>query len=206
MKIGRWQITHEEPSVWKGLAAGLVAGLAGTIVMTKFQELCSEVTTANDGAGDGKQEKKNGSGRKSAGAQKGVRASRQGGQKEQHSESDEENSTEKVAAIISTKVFDHSLSKPEKKIAGQGVHYAFGTLTGGVYGVESELMPVATTGAGMPFGASVWLLMDEVALPVMGLSKSPTEYPLATHAYALSAHLVYGLTTEIVRRVVRRAL
>jgi hypothetical protein len=43
-------------------------------------------------------------------------------------------------------------------------------------------------------------------LPALGLSKPTTEYPLSTHAYALASHLVYGLTTEIVRGAVRGAL
>jgi hypothetical protein len=33
-----------------------------------------------------------------------------------------------------------------------------------------------------------------------------TEYPLSIHAYAFSSHLVYGLTTEIVRGAVRSVL
>ena len=39
-----------------------------------------------------------------------------------------------------------------------------------------------------------------------GLSKLPTEYPLSVHAYAFASHLVFGLTTELVRRAVRNAL
>jgi hypothetical protein len=43
-------------------------------------------------------------------------------------------------------------------------------------------------------------------VPALGLSKSSEEYPLSIHAYALTSHLVYGLTTEVVRRAVRKAL
>ena len=60
--------------------------------------------------------------------------------------------------------------------------------------------------AGLPFGAAFWLLADETAVPLLGLSKGPTEYPLSTYAYALASHLVYGLTAEAVRRAVRGAL
>jgi len=58
----------------------------------------------------------------------------------------------------------------------------------------------------LPFGAAVWAIADEGIVPAAGLSKSPTEYPLSIHAYALASHLVYGLTTELVRRTVRKAL
>ena len=64
----------------------------------------------------------------------------------------------------------------------------------------------ATTGAGLPFGAAVWAIADEGIVPAAGLSKSPTEYPPAIHLYAFASHLVFGLTAEVVRRAVRRAL
>jgi len=39
-----------------------------------------------------------------------------------------------------------------------------------------------------------------------GLSGAPPDTPVSTHALALAAHVVYGLTTEVVRRAVRRIL
>jgi hypothetical protein len=43
-------------------------------------------------------------------------------------------------------------------------------------------------------------------VPAAGLSRKPSEYPASIHTYAFASHLVYGLTTEIVRRAVRKAL
>ena len=63
-----------------------------------------------------------------------------------------------------------------------------------------------TTGAGIPFGAAFWLLADEISVPLLGLSKGPTEYPVSTHAYALASHLVYGVTAEMSRRALRQVL
>jgi hypothetical protein len=59
---------------------------------------------------------------------------------------------------------------------------------------------------GVPFGLAVWLVADELAVPALGLSQPPRRQDLATHAYALVAHGVYGLTTEYTRRLVRRRL
>jgi hypothetical protein len=70
----------------------------------------------------------------------------------------------------------------------------------------AELAPKVTTGSGLPFGGVFWLVVDEGAVPLLGLSKGPTAYPLSTHAYALSSHFVYGLTAEVVRRAVRKAM
>lgn len=125
----------------------------------------------------------------------------------QESSSDAETpSTVKAADAISEEVFGHELTKSEKEVAGPAMHYAFGAATGGVYGAMAEFVPDVTVGAGMPFGTAVWLLADEVTVPLLGLSKSPTQYPLSKHAYALASHFVYGLTTEVVRRAVRNAM
>jgi putative membrane protein len=111
------------------------------------------------------------------------------------------------AVVVSDRLFGLELAEGEKKeIAGAVVHYAFGVATGGLYGAIAELKPATTTGAGLPFGAAVWLITDEIIVPALGLSKPPTKYALSTHAYSIASHLVYGLTTEIVRREVRRAL
>jgi uncharacterized membrane protein YagU involved in acid resistance len=103
-------------------------------------------------------------------------------------------------------VFGHKLTASEKKIAGTAVHYVLGTGVGGLYGVAAEIAPKVTAGAGLPFGAVFWLVVDEGAVPLLGLSKGPMAYPLSIHAYALSSHFVYGVTAEVVRRAVRGAL
>ena len=119
---------------------------------------------------------------------------------------DQDDATVKTAKAISEHVFGHTLKESEKHAAGAAVHYAFGTATGGLYGALAELAPEVTTGAGIPFGAVFWAVADETAVPLLGLSKGPTEYPISTHVYALASHLVYGVTTEATRRVVRDIL
>ncbi len=117
-----------------------------------------------------------------------------------------EPATVKAAKEISEGVFGHKLTKPEKEPAGEAMHYAMGGTSGLIYGVAAEIAPVTTVGAGLPFGAAVWVIADDVVVPALGLSKPATEFPISTHAYALSSHLVYGLTTDLVRRVVRKVL
>jgi putative membrane protein len=167
-----------QANAWKGLAAGLVAGLAATYVMTRFQEL------------SGKLEEK--------------LTEEEGGQKKKAKKGDD--ATVKAAAGLSRTLFDHELSAKEKKTAGPAVHYGFGILNGALYGTLAEIAPTVTRGLGAPFGTALWLGADEVAVPAFGLSGPPWESSPAVHAKALAAHLVYGLTTEGVRRLVRRAL
>ncbi len=79
-----------------------------------------------------------------------------------------------------------------------------GAASGMIYGIASEIEPMTTVGAGLLLGTAVWLIADDIVVPALGLAKPPTEYPLSTHAYGLSSHLVYGLTTDLVRRGVRQ--
>lgn len=108
--------------------------------------------------------------------------------------------------MISEGVFGHSLTVKEKEIAGPAVHYAVGTTAGAVYGVAAEYEPNVTRLGGIQFGATFWMVVDEGAVPLLGLAKGPTAYPISNHAYALVSHLVFGLTAEVVRSAVRRAL
>ena len=118
----------------------------------------------------------------------------------------EEPATVKTASAISEGVFGHSLTVKEKEITGALVHYAVGTTADALYGVAAEYEPDVTTLAGIPFGAAFWMVVDEGALPLLGLAKGPTAYPISTHAYALVSHLVFGLTAEVVCSAERRAL
>ena len=182
-------------NVWKGLAAGMAGGLAASWTMNQFQALLQKMAEG-EARSHGAQSMQRGSPQHGVGRDLQAR----GGDDEQ------DDATERVASAISEGLFQHKLAKDEKERAGAAVHYAMGITTGVLYGAVAELLPEVTLGAGLPFGAFVWLATDEGAVPAFGLSKSPTEYPLSTHAYALSAHFVYGLTAEIVRRAVRRAL
>ncbi len=188
---------EREGEVLKGLAAGLVAGLVASWTMNRFQAMWSREEVGVE---------------KPHGAQ-GIKPYVEGQESRQAVEKAPENKikqdddpTEKVAEAITESVFDRRLKESEKEPAGAVVHYAFGVATGGLYGALAEVAPVVTAGAGLPFGAVFWLTADEIAVPALGLSKKPTEYPLSTHAYSLCSHLVYALTAEAVRRTIRRAL
>lgn len=195
MKAGRLIGELRGGGVWKGLAAGAAGGLAASVAMNQFQALWSKLA--------GRRERSHGAQSMQQGSpQHGV------GRELQRRGRDEgrDDAAMRLANAISVGLLDHELTRSEKEATGTAIHYAFGVMTGGVYGAAAELLPGITAGAGVPFGAFVWLSADEGVVPGLGLSKSPTEYPLSIHAYALASHLVYGLTTELVRRAVRQAL
>ena len=52
-------------------------------------------------------------------------------------------------------------------------------------------MPGLGAGVGLPYGFALWVLGDEIAVPAMGLSKGPQEYPVDIHADALASQWKY---------------
>ena len=191
---------RDHNNVWKGLAAGLIGGLVASWTMNRFQDVWSTVAKGVE-AGESNQQRVTGEHDK--GDEETI-----GTQELEFSSQSEvaDDTTVKAASAVSEGVFGHRLTQSEKKIAGTAVHYLLGTGVGGLYGAAAELAPNVTTGGGLPFGAVFWLVVDEGAVPLLGLSKGPRAYPLSIHAYALSSHFVYGLTAEIVRRAVRGTL
>jgi hypothetical protein len=177
-----------EGSVWKGLVAGLAGGLLASWTMNQFQAAWTRIQEGTE---------------KPHGAQSMQPSEGSNGNNDT---AEQDDATVKVAQAISTEVFGHEIQQSEKKSAGAAVHYAFGTVSGGMYGALAEVVPQVTTGAGVPFGAAFWLLADEISVPLLGFSKGPTEYPVSTHAYALASHLVYGATAELSRRAIRHVL
>jgi hypothetical protein len=177
-------------NLWKGVVAGVAGGLLASLAMNQFQSLVKKATSGKDSGGE-QHSKDRGDG-KSADAGK-----HQGGG---------EDATVKTAEAISDKVFQHPLSEEGKKVAGPAVHYALGAALGALYGGLAELDTRVALGAGVPFGTAVWLAADEIAVPAFGLAPPPTETPASTHATALASHAVYGLTTDLVRRALRRVM
>jgi putative membrane protein len=185
----------ESGAVWKGLAAGVIGGLAASWIMNQFQATLGKLMEGKEKP-HGAQSLQDGSPHHGAGRQL----------RERGSEEEDDNAAERIASLISEEVFNQQLSESQKHAGGAIAHYAMGLASGGIYGAAAELLPEVTIGAGLPFGAAVWVVADEGIVPALGLSKSPAEYPLSKHAYAFASHLVYGLSTELVRNAVRRVL
>ncbi len=186
---------HAEGDVWKGLLAGTIGGVIASLVMNGFQKALGKRIAGVERA---------------HGAQSLQRGSPQHGigrdLRERGSDDERDDAAMRLANAISVGLSAHDLQRSEKDSAGTALHYAYGISMAALYGAAAEFAPVVTIGAGLPYGASIWVVADEGIVPALGLSKSAEEYPLSIHAYALASHLVYGLTTEVVRRAARKAL
>ena len=170
--------------VASGIVAGIAGGLVASWVMNVFMEnLGPQIQKAVQG--DGAQQK----------------------QPQSQDEQKADDATMKTAdAIVSTVTGGRHLSREAKEKGGPIVHYSFGAIMGGLYGAVAEGMPQATAGLGTAFGAALFTGADLVAVPVLNLSGSPANAPTSSLATPFAAHLVYGATTEAVRRLVRALL
>ena len=158
------------------VAAGLAGGLVAAFAMERFQRALGKISPDLGGAPGG------------------------GGQ--QYRKPQSEPSTYVAADAIARGTTGHGVPAADKPAAGAAIHYAFSGALGAIYGAAAARTPDVTAWGGVPFGATVWLIADEMGMPVTGLSKAPTEYPVQDHATSLASHLIFGATTECVRRCV----
>lgn len=174
----------------KGTGAGAAGGLAGALVMSVSSALLRNMKLDDQSLGESWRKQRHKGGQTS---------------EEKHGRF---SPTVKAARKVYRALFHRDLpDTPEaNRKAGEVVHFFFGLATGAVYGFLAEFEPRVTFGAGIPFGLAVWLSADETVLPLLKLSRSPERIPPAVHGIALSTHILYGLTTEMTRKTVRRML
>ena len=93
------------------------------------------------------------------------------------------------------------LNEDQKAAGGSIVHYVYGAGWGAVYALLSRHTRLPRVAAGLAFGGLLWLVSDEVLVPLFGFSKPPRSYPSSVHLKALAAHLVYGSATAASARL-----
>jgi hypothetical protein len=111
----------------------------------------------------------------------------------------------KVSNEVAQVTLGRELTHDEKaEIGGPLAHYALGVTAGAFYGMlrETEHAP-----GGAAFGAELFVVADQLGLPLVGLSPQPLKaFPASTNAQSLAAHLVYGISTALTFSLVRRML
>lgn len=176
----RQRLEHRNDNVAINIVAGLIGGLVASFAMERFQRGLGRISRDLGGAPGG------------------------GGQ--QYRQPQSEPATYKAADAIAKTTTGQPVPHDDKPAAGAAIHYAFGGAVGAIYGAAAARTPDVTAWAGVPFGATVWLIADEMGMPASGLAKPPSEYPLHDHAASLVSHCVYGATTEAVRRCIVASL
>jgi uncharacterized membrane protein YagU involved in acid resistance len=170
-----------EKHIIRGILAGIAGGLVASWVMNEFsstlgQKLSNAIETPQE-------------------------------QEQLKQQSDGEDATMKTAdKIVETVTGGRHLTHEQREIGGPIVHYAMGAISGGIYGALTEYLPIARAGFGTTFGTVLFASADVFGVPAAGLGPWPDQYPLSSLANPLAGHLIYGATTELVRRLVRQIL
>lgn len=168
--------------LWPRLLTGLLAGAAATWIMTNYQVKAEEWLRR---------------------ASSPARGHNEPGAQSQAPQESHENSTVTVANHLSRALRGRNVSERHKQLAGNLVHYGFGTINGGLFALLGDLLPLRMPLRGLAFGAGLWAAADETTLPALGFSGWWPDYPVSAHARGLAAHLVYGLSLDLVHSGMR---
>lgn len=110
---------------------------------------------------------------------------------------------EAAARVIGTELPD----RRTRALGGWVVHYGYGVVWGAAFALAARSLgrkPRLATG--VAFGALLWLVSDELLVPLFGFSRAPWRYPASSHVKGLASHLVYGVATEAAWRAARAPL
>jgi putative membrane protein len=107
---------------------------------------------------------------------------------------------------LAERIAGHELVTTKKEVATEAIHWGFGALTGAAYGALVEYYPAANAKDGAGFGMALSSLTHGTVLPAMGLAAEPEEQTARERTSEMATHVVYGVVTEMVRRVVRKML
>lgn len=114
--------------------------------------------------------------------------------------------TDSPPVKLANKLAKEELDKKEKKPVEKKIHWTFGLLTGGFYGLSVEKNPQAATGLGTLMGTALYGGTHGTVVPALKLEPWPTENKPEFVINEFVGHLVYGMTTEIIRRQTRKLL
>lgn len=112
----------------------------------------------------------------------------------------------KVMDKFSTKLVGTPIKLENEAIVEQLVNVPLGATVGAIYGYGKRDKDDVKIFDGAILGATTWASTHETSLPLMGLEKSPEKIPMKTQVHELFAHVLFGVTTEIVRGYVNDRL
>lgn len=120
---------------------------------------------------------------------------------------DQESSTAALGRILYTRLTGSEPESEETKtVLSYAVHWGYGLSQGGLYGALNRNAGFPDIGGGLRTAVGLWLLGDELMVPLLGLQSGPTAASPAQHANRLGAHLFYGVATAATAQFLRRLL
>jgi putative membrane protein len=122
-----------------------------------------------------------------------------------------------AAKTLAERMFEHSTREAEpagdwlakrSQFTGdaESIRWEFGAFTGAAYGALAEFYPAATAREGAAFGIAIETLTHEVPLPALGISIPVGSESTRERVSEMTSHVIFGVTVEFVRRIVRKML
>lgn len=112
----------------------------------------------------------------------------------------------KIIDDLSTKFTGAPFKAGNEALAEQMVNLPLGASVGAVYGYGKREKEDVNFLDGAVLGATTWASTHESTLPLIGLEKSPNKIPVKTQIHELFAHVLFGITTEVVRNYTNKKL
>ena len=176
--------------IGRALARGALASVAGVAAMDLFFQAIKKLPGGSEEEGDGRRRERRLDDISLVGRQ-----AKEG-----------EPATVAVGRIAYETLRGEEPSRERGARLGKAVHWGYGLAMGALFGLLERRLPDHDLSTGLGYGAALWLLGDELAVPMLGLAKGPTAHPPRVHAQALGAHLVYGLATGAALGALERKL
>ncbi len=184
-------MNHHEPNRWKGFVLGAVGGAVGVVAMRYYWKIAAAIA-----GGDPRKQ----SGDPQPQALDSISLIGQ-----HHEEG--ESSTAALGRIAYQTIMGKAPESQETRTTlSYLVHWLLSMFMGGVYGALRGPASVPDVQGGLILGIGLWLFGDELAFPMMGLTKGPTAYPFAVHAHGFGAHIPYGLVTSATTQALHRII
>jgi putative membrane protein len=168
-------------SWWKRYLLGLAGGAAGTAAMNYYMKAAKKLS--NGGGAEPKEHDISIAGRRHAPG---------------------EPATAAIGRLAYRKVTGRDPDDRTKSKLSNLVHWGYGIDMGTTYALLRGRQPRLDWAGGLAFGAALWVLGDEIAVPLLGFAEGPKAYPKSLHAETLGAHLVYGITTAATTQLLQR--
>ena len=112
----------------------------------------------------------------------------------------------KIIDDLSTTLTGSPIKTKNEGWAEQLVNVPLGASVGAAYGYSKRDQEEVNIIDGAVLGATTWASTHESTLPMLGLERSPEKIPVKTQLHELFAHVLFGVTTEIVRGFVSHQL
>lgn len=116
-----------------------------------------------------------------------------------------EGATAAAARIVYTRLTGREPDEATRDRLSQVLHWGYGLLMAAGYGAVRGDRPGSDLLGGLAFGAALWALADELAVPLLGLGASPRSYSPRVHAQWLAGNLAYGAATAAASHALGRS-